>query len=134
MSNFKDSISPAELKALYANAQANKKMTQDAPWKGTQESVGNPELGIVQQAIDAVDDNCEFSIGEFLKGSHYSLYLYIRNIETTLAGAIEAKADMEAIVYLSTRLGELNTVYESLTNLLPPTDEDGIEEEEDENV
>ncbi len=132
MSNFKDSISPSELKDLYTKAQAKNEMSQDdAPWKGTQKSVGNPELGIVQQAIDAVDDNCQFSIGEFLKGSHYAMYLYIRNIEGALAQAIEEKADMETIVFLSSRLGELNTVFESLTKLLPPTDEDDSEEGED---
>ena len=64
-------------------------MTEKAPWKGTEESVGDPELGIIQQAIDAVDDNCQFSIKEFLKGAHYSLYLYLRNIETELVKAVE---------------------------------------------
>ena len=130
MSNFQDAISADDLKALYSKAteRKEKEMSENAPWKGTQESVGDPSLGIVQQAIDAVDDNCDFSILEFLKGAHYSLYLYIRNIETQLALALENE-ETEAIVYLSRRLGEVQSIYNSLADTLPASEDDDNKED-----
>jgi hypothetical protein len=127
MSNFQDSISADELKALYAKATEKKQMTENAPWKGTEESVGNPELGIIQQAIDAVDDNCNFSIKEFLKGAHYSIYLYLRNIETELAKAVEDESTAD-IIYLSARLGEIRGIYNSLGETFSDDSEDDNED------
>ena len=127
MSNFQDSISADELKALYAKATERKEMSEKAPWKGTEESVGNPELGIIQQAVDAVDDNCEFAISEFLKGAHYSIYLYLRNVETELAKAIE-NDDTESVVHLAARIGQIKNIYESLGETFDRGDSD---EEED---
>ena len=113
MSNFQDSISADELKALYTKATERKQMTEQAPWKGTEESVGDPDLGIIQQAIDAVDDNCNFAIVEFLKGAHYSLYLYLRNLETELARAVQedAKDDM---IHLASRIGQISSIFNTL--------------------
>ena len=129
MSNFQDAISADDLKALYSKAteRTQNEMKENAPWKGTGESVGDPNLGIIQQAIDAVDDNCEFSIVEFLKGAHYSIYLYLRNIETQLAESIK-EDDTEAIMFLARRLGEIQTIYNSLADALPAPD---AEDEED---
>ena len=127
MSNTPDSISADELKALYAKATEKKEMTENAPWKGTEESVGNPELGIIQQAIDAVDDNCSFSIKEFLKGAHYSLYLYLRNVETELAQAVKEESTQD-IIYLSARIGEIRNIYNSLGETFSESDEDDNED------
>jgi hypothetical protein len=127
MSNFQDAISAEDLKALYSKASTKEQMTQDAPWKGTGESVGDPELGIVQQAIDAVDDNCEFSITEFLKGSHFSLFLYLRNIEMQLQQAM-TEGDKDAIMALSMQFGQVQSVYNALTDILPT--EEGDEDED----
>ena len=113
MSNTPDSISTEELKALYSKATERTQMNEEAPWKGTGESVGDPELGIIQQAIDAVDDNCNFAISEFLKGAHYSLYLYLRNIEAELAMAVKDESTAD-IIYLSTRLGQIKSIFDSL--------------------
>ena len=129
MSNFQDAISADDLKALYSKATERTQMKENAPWKGTGESVGDPSLGIVQQAIDAVDDNCEFSIVEFLKGAHYALYLYLRNIETQLADALE-KENTEAVLYLSRRLGEIQSIYNSLADTLPTPEGDDKEDAE----
>ena len=127
MSNFQDSISADELKALYAKATEKKQMTENAPWKGTEESVGNSELGIIQQAIDAVDDNCNFPIKEFLKGAHYSIYLYLRNIEAELAKAVEDESTAD-IIYLSARLGEIRGIYNSLGETFSDDSEDDNED------
>ena len=126
MSNFQDAISQEELKALYAKATERNDMKNKAPWKGTEESDGNPELGIIQQAIDAVDDNCDFAISEFLKGAHYSMYLYLRNVEMELARAIE-NDDTEAVVHLAARIGQIKNIYESLGETFR-TDSDDEEE------
>ena len=123
MSNFQDAISAEDLKALYSKASTKEQMKQDAPWKGTGESVGDPALGIVQQAIDAVDDNCEFPISEFLKGSHFSLYLYLRNIEMQLEQAMK-EGDKDVIMALSVRFGQAQTLYNSLTEILPSSDDE----------
>ena len=127
MSNFKDAISTDDLQTLMETATERKEMRDQAPWKGTEESVGDPELGIVQQAIDACDDNCEFPLTEFLKGAHYSLFLYLKNIEGQLKLALDDK-DEEAIVMLAARLGEVKAIYASLGNTFM-TDEDNSEEE-----
>ena len=127
MSNTPDSISADELKALYAKATEKKEMTENAPWKGTEESVGNPELGIIQQAIDAVDDNCNFAIKEFLKGAHYSLYLYLRNIETELVKAVEEDST-EDVIYLSQRLGQIKNIFDSLGATFSEDDEEDNED------
>ena len=127
MSNTPDSISAEALKALYDKATEKKEMTEQAPWKGTEESVGNPELGIIQQAIDAVDDNCNFPIKEFLKGAHYSIYLYLRNIEAELAKAVEEESTQD-IIYLSARLGEIRNIYNSLGETFAESDEDDNED------
>lgn len=113
MSNTPDSISTEALKALYEKATEKNTMLENAPWMGTGESAGDPELGIIQQAIDAVDDNCNFSIKEFLKGAHYALYLYLRNIEAELATAVHDES-MADIVYLSTRLGQIKGIFDTL--------------------
>ena len=130
MPNTPDSISTADLKALYAAAQEKTNMAKKAPWMGTGESVGDPDLGIVQQAIDAVDDNCSFPIHEFLKGAHYSLYLYLRNIEAQLADA-HAKNDIEGAVYLAQRLGQVGSVFEALGDTMPSASDDDDEDEDD---
>ena len=129
MSNFQDAISSEALAKLAATAKERHEMSsKQAPWKGTEESVGDPSLGIIQQAIDAVDDNCQFAILEFLKGAHYSLWLYIRNIENELAKAVKEDETAD-IVYLSTRLGQVQAVYNSVSDLIGPMDE-----EEEENA
>ena len=127
MSNTPDSISQEALKALYEKATEKKQMTEKAPWKGTEESVGDPELGIIQQAIDAVDDNCQFSIKEFLKGAHYSLYLYLRNIETELVKAVEEDST-EDVIYLSQRLGQIKNIFDSLGATFSEDDEEDNED------
>jgi hypothetical protein len=127
MSNFQDAISAEDLKALYTKASTKEQMTQDAPWKGTGESVGDSELGIIQQAIDAVDDNCEFPIYEFLKGSHFSLFLYLRNIEMQLEKAME-EGDKDVIMALSMQFGQVQSIYGALTDILPA--EEGDEDED----
>jgi len=116
MSNFQDSISTEELKALYQKALEKKEMKNDAPWQGTGESKGNPELGIVQQAIDAVDDNCDFPIIEFLKGAHYSVYLYSRNIEEQLLEATE-KSDQTSMMALALRLGQIQGILDAIEGI-----------------
>ena len=127
MSNFQDSISADELKALYEKATERKQMSEQAPWKGTEESVGDPELGIIQQAIDAVDDNCQFSIKEFLKGAHYSLYLYLRNIENELGKAVK-EDDTESVIFLSQRLGQIKNIFDSLGATFSEDDEEDNED------
>ena len=127
MANTPDSISPEALKALYDKATEKKAMDKKAPWKGTEESDGNPELSIIQQAIDAVDDNCTFAIGEFLKGAHYSLYLYLRNIEEELKKAV-ADESTEDIIYLSNRLGQIQTIYDQLGSTFNVDDEEDVED------
>ena len=129
MSNTPDSISTEALKALYDKATEKKTMEEKAPWKGTEESVGNPDLGIIQQAIDAVDDNCQFAISEFLKGAHYSLYLYLRNVEAELASAVE-EGDTEAIIHLSARIGQVRNIYESLGETFDHGNNDDEDKEE----
>ena len=129
MSNFKDSISADDLQALMETATERKEMRDQAPWKGTEESVGDPELGIVQQAIDAVDDNCDFPITEFLKGAHYSLFLYLKNVEGQLKLAAKDE-DMEAVVILAARLGEVKAIYNSLGGTFITDDADSEEETE----
>ena len=128
MSNFQDSISTEDLKSLYENASKKNKVTEDAAWKGTGKSVGDPALGIIQQAIDAVDDNCDFPIFEFLKGSHFSLFLYLRNIEMQLEKAME-RGDDESVMALSMQFGSIQVVYNALTDLIPSEDEDEDEPE-----
>ena len=129
MSNFKDSISADDLQALMETATERKEMRDQAPWKGTEESVGDPELGIVQQAIDAVDDNCDFPITEFLKGAHYSLFLYMKNVEGQLKLAIN-DGDEEAVMLLAARIGEVKTVYGALANMFETNEDDSEEETE----
>lgn len=128
MSNFKDAISTDDLQALMETATERKEMRDQAPWKGTEESVGDADLGIIQQAIDAVDDNCDFPIVEFLKGAHYSLYLYMKNIEGQLKLAVD-DGDDEVVVMLAARLGEVKTIYMSLANTFEVSDDDNTEEE-----
>ena len=127
MSNTPDSISQEALKALYEKATEKKAMEEKAPWKGTEESVGNPELGIIQQAIDAVDDNCHFAIKEFLKGAHYAIYLYLRNIEAELAQAVEENSTQD-IIYLSARIGQIKNIYESLGETFSTDEEEDNED------
>ena len=130
MSNFKDAISANDLQALMDTATERKEMRDQAPWKGTEESVGDPELGILQQAIDATDDNCDFPIVEFLKGAHYSLFLYMKNIQGQLTLAIN-DGDDEAVVMLAARLGEVKTIYTALANTFEvDLDDDSDAEEE----
>jgi hypothetical protein len=131
MSNFKDAISANDLQALMDTATERKEMRDQAPWKGTEESVGDPELGLVQQAIDACDDNCDFPIVEFLKGAHYSLFLYMKNIEGQLKLAVK-DGDEEAIMMLAARLGEVKTIYTSLANTFEVDSDDSDTEEETE--
>jgi hypothetical protein len=127
MSNFKDAISANDLQALMDTATERKEMRDQAPWKGTEESVGDPELSILQQAIDAADDNCEFPLNEFLKGAHYALFLYLKNVEGQLKLALDDNNE-EAVVALAARLGEVKTIYASLGNTFI-TSEDDLEEE-----
>ena len=129
MSNFKDAISTDDLQTLMETATERKEMRDQAPWKGTEESVGDPELGILQQAIDAVDDNCDFPITEFLKGAHYSLFLYLKNVEGQLKLAAKDE-DMEAVVILAARLGEVKAIYNSLGGTFITDDADSEEETE----
>ena len=129
MSNFKDSISADDLQALMETATERKEMRDQAPWKGTEESIGDPDLGIVQQAIDAVDDNCDFPITEFLKGAHYSLFLYMKNVEGQLKLAIK-DGDEEAVMLLAARIGEVKTVYGALANMFETKEDDSEEETE----
>ena len=129
MSNFKDSISADDLQALMEAATERKEMRDQAPWKGTEESVGDPELGIVQQAIDAVDDNCDFPITEFLKGAHYSLFLYMKNVEGQLKLAAN-DGDTEGVMLLAARIGEVKTVYGALANMFETKEDDSEEETE----
>ena len=130
MSNFKDAISANDLQALMDTATERKEMRDQAPWKGTEESIGDADLGIVQQAIDAVDDNCDFPIVEFLKGAHYSLYLYMKNIEGQLKLAVSDGED-DVVVMLAARLGEVKTIYMSLANTFEvDLDDDSDAEEE----
>tara|TARA_R110002012_G_scaffold267443_1_gene451238 strand:- start:1272 stop:1673 length:402 start_codon:yes stop_codon:yes gene_type:complete len=130
MSNFKDAISANDLQALMDTATERKEMRDQAPWKGTEESIGDADLGIVQQAIDAVDDNCDFPIVEFLKGAHYSLYLYMKNIEGQLKLAVSDGED-DVVVMLAARLGEVKTIYMSLANTFE-VDLDGDSDAEEE--
>tara|TARA_R110002012_G_scaffold91772_1_gene223072 strand:+ start:414 stop:806 length:393 start_codon:yes stop_codon:yes gene_type:complete len=129
MSNFKDSISADDLQALMETATERKEMRDQAPWKGTEESVGDSDLGIVQQAIDAVDDNCDFPITEFLKGAHYSLFLYMKNVEGQLKLAAN-DGDNEAVMMLAARIGEVKTVYGALANMFETKEDDSDEETE----
>ena len=129
MSNFKDSISADDLQALMETATERKEMRDQAPWKGTEESVGDPDLGIVQQAIDAVDDNCDFPITEFLKGAHYSLFLYMKNVEGQLKLASK-DGDEEAVMLLAARIGEVKTVYGALASMFETNEDDSEEETE----
>ena len=127
MSNFKDAISADDLKALMETATERKEMRDQAPWKGTEESIGDPDLGVVQQAIDAVDDNCDFPISEFLKGAHYSLFLYMKNVEGQLKLASK-DGDEEAVIMLAARIGEIKTIYAQMATTFE-SDEDDSEEE-----
>ena len=129
MSNFKDAISADDLQALMETATERKEMRDQAPWKGTEESVGDSDLGIVQQAIDAVDDNCDFPITEFLKGAHYSLFLYMKNVEGQLKLAAN-DGDNEAVMMLAARIGEVKTVYGALANMFETKEDDSDEETE----
>jgi len=109
MSNFKDSLSAEELSAFYKSAL----LKNEAPWKGTGESMGNPELGIVEQAIDAVDDNCNFPIIEFLRGATYAVDLYLRNLEVDILDRLESGDTSAAITY-AMRMGEIKRISDSL--------------------
>ncbi len=129
MSNFKDAISADDLQALMDTATERKEMRDQAPWKGTEESIGDPDLGIVQQAIDAVDDNCDFPISEFLKGAHYSLFLYMKNVEGQLKLASK-DGDEEAVMLLAARIGEIKTIYAQLANTFKADEDDSEEETE----
>lgn len=120
---MQDAISTAALQELLNKVKENSEAAKQAPWKGTEESVGDPRLSIIAQAIDAVDDNCTFPIIDFLKGAHYSLFLFTTNLTEALEEAIK-EGDIESVASISIRLGAVASISDQLQDLVPSDDTD----------